>query len=237
MIRFLHLIRRAMRRRGIDVSRATPNVMDFIQHRNIDVVLDVGANVGQFGASLRNKGYQGKIVSFEPLGFEFQKLAAIAKADRNWEAHNFALGAAPGDATINVSEFSVFSSIQKLSNAATEFDTRAAVRRTETIKVRALDELFPAVFGNVLLKIDTQGYERQVLEGGRQMLPQVKGILLELPIVRLYEGAWEFHEAAEFMASIGFIPAQIQPVNFHARDKVSLLEVDCLFRPRDKQVD
>jgi FkbM family methyltransferase len=211
--------------------------MDFLEDRKIDVVLDVGANVGQFGASLRNKGYRGKIISFEPLGSEFQRLATIANADSNWEAYNFALGAASGDATINVSDSSVFSSIQTLNSAAIEFDSGAVVRRTETIKMRTLDEFFPNLSGKVLLKIDTQGYEKQVLEGGRQMLLQVKGILLELPIIMIYKGTWQFHEAVEFMASIGFIPAQIEPVIYHSKDKVSLVEVDCLFRQRDIQLD
>ena len=172
-----------------------------------------------------------------PLESEFKTLAAVAASDGNWEAHPFALGAASGDATINVSDNSVFSSIQALNDVANEFDSRTAVRRTETIRVRTLDEIFPDLSGNVLLKIDTQGYEKQVLEGGRQMLPRLKGVLLELPIIRIYEGSWKFHEAAEFMASIGFVPAQIEPVSYHTKDKVSLVEVDCLFRPHDPRLD
>lgn len=237
MISSLHLIRRTLRRHGVDVRPATPNFRDFIEDRKIDLVLDVGANVGQFGTSLRNRGYRGKIISFEPLESEFKTLATVAASDGNWEAHPFALGAASGDATINVSDNSVFSSIQALNDVANEFDSRTAVRRTETIRVRTLDEIFPNLSGNVLLKIDTQGYEKQVLEGGRQMLPRLKGVLLELPIIRIYEGSWKFHEAAEFMASIGFVPAQIEPVSYHTKDKVSLVEVDCLFRPHDPRLD
>lgn len=139
-----------------------------------------------------------KIVSFEPLASEFGRLATMAASDGNWDAHHFALGEASGANTINV-----FSSIQPLSRAANEFDDRTVVRRTETIRVCTLDEVFPDLSGNVLLKIDTQGYEKQVLEGGRRLLPRLKGVLLELPIIWIYEGTWKFHEAAEFMASIG----------------------------------
>src|ERR1700684_2872446 len=109
MISSLHLIRRTLRRHGVDVRPATPNLRDFIEDRKIDLVLDVGANVGQFGTSLRNRGYRGKIISFEPLESEYKKLAVVAASDGNWEAHQFALGAASGDATINVSDNSVFS--------------------------------------------------------------------------------------------------------------------------------
>ena len=152
-------------------------------------------------------------------------------ADGNWEAHNFALGAATGDSTINVAEFSVFSSILTSTGAATQFDSRAAVRNTETIKVRTLVKSAHDLSGKLLLKIDTQGYEKQVLDGGLKILSRFEGILMELPITQLYEGNWQFHEALEYMAAGGFVPAQIHPVNYHSKDRVSLVEVDCLFRP------
>jgi hypothetical protein len=123
------------------------------------------------------------------------------------------------------------------SGAAIRHDGNAAVARTEMIEVRALDEVCPRVKGNVLLKIDTQGYERQVLEGALAVLPAMKGVLMELPIVHLYKGTWQLHEAIAFMAAAGFVPAQIHPVNYHSADGVSLIEVDCLFRPLDERLD
>lgn len=233
------LVRRAFRRVGIDVGNARfrRDVMDFVAARGIDVVLDVGANVGQFGMSLRAKGYRGKIISFEPISSVYETLAPKARADGNWEANQFGLGAISEQAVINVSDSTVFSSMLTATSAATRFADTAVVTRQETIEVRTLNELFPALSGNVLLKIDTQGYERQVLEGGSRVLPNVKGVLMELPIVHLYEGTWQFHEAVAFMAKVGFVPAQIHPVNFHTADQVSLLEVDCLFRPRDSRLD
>lgn len=220
--------------RRIDFSR---NVMGFIADRKIDVVLDVGGNVGQFGASLRRKGYRGKIVSFEPIASVYQVLAARAEADGDWETNNFALGANPESLDINVSEASVFSSILPSTIAAAHFNDTATVTHVETIEVRCLDDICSGLSGNVLLKIDTQGYERQVLEGGRTVLPMMKGVLMELPIIHLYERTWRFHEAIEYMADAGFVPAQIHPVSYHSADEVSLVEVDCLFRPRDLRLD
>jgi FkbM family methyltransferase len=232
-------IRRNLRRLDLDLVRASfrQTVMDFIFDRNIDTVLDVGANVGQFASELRAKGYTGKIISFEPVPSVFQILSETAEADPNWEVHNFALGATAERATINISDSSVFSSLLPTTNAATAFTDTAASTRTEIIEVRPLDEVLPAVSGNILLKIDTQGFERHVLEGGRNTLPGLKGVLMELPIIQLYEGNWQFHEAVAFMSDAGFVPAQIHPVNFHSLDKVSLVEVDCLFRPLDPRLD
>jgi FkbM family methyltransferase len=233
------LIQSGLRRFGLELRRTGFNrdVMDFIVDREIDTVLDVGANVGQFGESLRANGYRGKIISFEPILSVHRILAAKASADGNWQTHNFALGDAASETTINVTDYSTFSSILPQTVAATQFDDTAAVTHSESIKVRTLDDCCPALAGNPLLKIDTQGYERQVLGGARHALPMMKAVLMELPIIRLYEGIWRFHEAIEFMAEIGFVPAQIHPVNYHSVDTVSLVEVDCLFRPRDERWD
>lgn len=233
------LIRRTLRRFDIDVGRIgfRRSVTDFISHRNIDMVLDVGANVGQFATELRNNGYTGQIRSFEPLSSVFPILSAAAEGDDQWQVYNFALGAVSGQSTINVSESTVFSSLLPVSSAAAAYADTAVSNHTETIEVRTLDEVLPAVTGNVLLKIDTQGFEKQVLEGAQKTLSKMKGVLMELPIIHLYKGNWQFHEAVAYMAAAGFVPAQIHPVNFHWIDNVSLVEVDCLFRPLDPRLD
>lgn len=211
--------------------RRVRDLIDFIQDRDIDVVIDVGANIGQFGESLRADGYKGKIVSFEPIKSAFQTLSSKAASDGNWETHHCALGAAPGTANLHVSELTVFSSILKLTDVAKLHDDRIAVEHTEEVPVRTLDQIAAELPGEMFLKIDTQGYERQVIEGARQIMPRLKGVLMELPIVHVYEGEWRFYEALEFMADAGFVPAQIQPVNYHGADQVSAVEFDCLFRP------
>jgi FkbM family methyltransferase len=228
-----HFVKRNVKRFGLEVRRVEPDLMDFITDRGVNVVLDVGANTGQFGELLRLKGYEGKIISFEPIKAVYETLSVKAAADGNWEVNNFGLGAKSERAMINVAQNSVFSSILPSTNAALQFDSQATVSRTEEIDVRKLDDIGLDMSGNILLKIDTQGFEKSVLEGGQHIALTVKGILLELPIVHLYEGTWQFHEAVEYMSQTGFVPAQIHPVNYHSADRVSLIEVDCLFRPRD----
>jgi FkbM family methyltransferase len=212
--------------------RRVRDIFDFIADRKIDVVIDVGANVGQFGESLRAGGYRGKIVSFEPIASAFHDLSKKAAKDGNWEAHQCGLGAAPGVAILNVSELSVFSSIMETTNVASQQDKRIAVDHTEEISLRTLDEVAAGLTGRIFLKVDTQGYERKTLEGGRKTLPRLSGIMLELPVIHAYKGSWRFDEAVRFMDDAGFVPAQILPVNYHTVDNVSAVEFDCLFRPR-----
>lgn len=227
------VIRAIYKRLGIlEVGRRRArDLIDFIEDRKIDLVIDVGANVGQFGQSLRAGGYRGRIVSFEPIKSAYQTLAKKAAADGNWEVHRCGLGAVAGTAALHVSELSVCSSILELTSAATLHDSRFAVDHTEEIVVSTLDEVAAGLSGRMLLKVDTQGYERNVIEGGLKTLPLLMGILLELPIIHVYAGDWQFHEAVKFMSDAGFVPAQIQAVGYHGVDNVSAVEFDCLFRP------
>jgi FkbM family methyltransferase len=233
------LLRRVLNRFGYDVHRIGfgRDLMDFIRSREIDVVLDVGANVGQFGESLRAGGFLGKIISFEPLSAAYEALAVKAEADGNWDSHHFALGAKTERRSINVAAMSVFSSLLPFTAAAGRHHSGATLARCEEIDIRTLDEVCPRLSGKTLLKIDTQGYEQPVLEGGRCTLPMMRGVLMELPIVSLYQQTWQLHEAIVFMADAGFVPAQFHPVSYHTRDSVSLIEVDCLFRRHDSRID
>ena len=97
-------------------SKAPPsNHESLVEHTNerfleqcrdfaIDVVLDVGANTGQFAQALRAQGYHGHIVSFEPLSDAHAALVAAADSDPLWDvAERCAIGAQDGWAEINIS--------------------------------------------------------------------------------------------------------------------------------------
>lgn len=111
-----------------------------------------------------------------------------------------------------------------------------AVDHTEEVPIYTLDQFFGSQAGKTLVKIDTQGYERKVLEGASQTIARAVGILMELPVIHTYKGEWHFHEALKYMYELGFVPAQIQAVGYHGADNVSAVDFDCLFRPRG-QVD
>jgi hypothetical protein len=140
---------------------------------------------------------------------------------------------------INVSKNSQFSSFNDLRETATSFDPNAEFKASESVVVKTLDEAAPPrdLGSNVLLKIDTQGYERPVLEGAKVTLKRVSGVLLELPIINIYKDNWRFHEAVAYMNESGFVLAQVHPVNIHNRARDSATEFDCLFRPIDPTID
>lgn len=232
------ILRAAYKRLGIMHlgRRRVRDLRDFLESRDVDTVIDVGANVGQFGESLRANGYRGRIISFEPTQAAYDELARKAAADGNWETHHCGLGAQPGTAILNASELSVFNSILELSKVAELHDNRMAVDHTEEIPIYTLDQIAGSLTGRVFVKIDTQGYERQVMEGGKRTISRAAGILMELPVIHTYAGEWQFHEALRYMFEAGFVPAQIQAVGYHGSDNVSAVDFDCLFRPLS-QVD
>jgi FkbM family methyltransferase len=206
--------------------------IDFINSRAIDLVVDVGANTGQYGEYLRYAGFRGRIVSFEPTAAAYQELAAKAAIDGMWTAENMAIGDEDGTASINVSELSVFSSILSQTPAALAFDPNARNVGKEVVAVARLDGLQLPQSNAALLKIDTQGFEQQVLAGASRCLASFIGVQMELPIIHLYEGAWSFDEAVAYMRQAGFQISNLIPVNYDTTDTVSLVEVECIFRRR-----
>lgn len=226
--------RRTLRRFGWDLRRiehfGEPTLVDFLGHQGIDLVLDVGANEGQFALDLRDAGYAGEIVSFEPILSVYEKLAASAASDSRWTVHCLALGDVSGSAKISVTARSVFSSIKPQSQLLRDWHSDTAVMRSELIEITTLDRIFaPFMERRVFLKIDTQGYEQQVLLGARSSLSRIRAVQLELPAVHFYEDVWSLGEAITFMERAGFTLAQMRSA-VHLPGQAAVAELDCVFR-------
>jgi FkbM family methyltransferase len=227
------LAKAMLRKKGLQLVRE-PDLAMFLAVHQVDLVLDIGANVGQFAQGLRRSGYHGRIHSFEPIGDVFDQLAQASSGDPLWSATRSAVGATPGEVAINVSALSVLSSIKPGTPAAAAFDARSAVIRTETVPVTTIaDILSQDAGGAVFLKVDTQGYEEEVLAGARPVSDRIVGLQLELPISHLYADVWSFEEAVASVRSLGFTPAQFRTVNTVPGDPASALEFDCVFRRID----
>lgn len=229
----------SLHRAGWDLRRlgnfSEPTLADFLRLQAIDLVLDVGANEGQFAIGLRDAGYTGEILSFEPIPSVFEKLAASAAGDRTWTARCLALGDRVGTAEIAVTERTVYSSIKPQSALRREVgDPDTTVIATETVELATLDSIFAPFAGRtVFLKLDTQGFEQQVLAGAAQSLPRIAAAQLELPIVHFYERVWSLTDAISFMERAGFVIAQLRPVHYMA-GTASLAEIDCVFERRNR---
>jgi len=179
-----------------------------LQHKKIDLILDVGANIGQYAQSLIGLGYKGNIISFEPLSGVYEMLVRKTQKYPNWKAtEKIGLGDYDGEAEINVSKNYVSSSILNMSDEHIKASPEALYVNKETIKVKKLDSVFHEYknkFKNIFLKIDAQGYEEQVLKGASDSLSEINGLQLELSLVHLYDGQKLFLEMVEIIRSYGF---------------------------------
>jgi len=182
--------------------------------RGIDLVLDVGANTGQYARSLRRDGYRGRIVSFEPLPDAFSRLATAAGRDQAWDCHQVALGPADSRAVLNVAGNSVSSSLLPMLHRHLQAAPSSRYRGSVEVEVRALDSLAERLrlrSHRTHLKLDVQGYESSVLEGARRALELVELLELELSVVPLYEGQALFREMIDLLEERGFRLASLEP--------------------------
>lgn len=174
----------------------------------VNVVFDIGANVGQFGKELRLEGYAGRIVSFEPLSNAHARLLKAAKADCNWTvAPQMAIGSCDATVDIHIAGDSVSSSVLGMLDAHLEAAPDSAYVGAELVAMRRLDSIAGAYLreGDVpFLKVDVQGCESQVLAGARELLPRLIGLHVELALVPCYSGQRSFGQVASALSTAGF---------------------------------
>jgi FkbM family methyltransferase len=195
-------------------------------------VLDVGANVGQFAQMVRRTGYKGAIVSFEALPSAHENLTARASQDPHWKvAPCVALGRSSGSAEINVAGNSVSSSLLAMREQHVEAAPESRYVDRRVVPIESLDTLLPSVLqtpGDLYLKIDTQGYEEEVLRGSQQTLPRVSAVQLEVSLIQLYDDAPSLLEIFTLMEELQFEPFQIIP-GFRSEPDGRLLQFDAIF--------
>lgn len=199
---------------------------------NIDIVFDVGANTGQFAQQLRDVGYEGQIISFEPLSNAYVKLKGHASLDSKWIVHDrCAIGDNEGVISINIAGNSLSSSILPMLESHSAADGASAYVGREIVTVRRLDSVARDYIGestNYFVKIDTQGYEWQVLEGGLSTLKSARGVIVELSFVPLYEGQRLWRELVDRLEAEGFVLWALQKGFTDLRDGRTL-QADAIF--------
>jgi FkbM family methyltransferase len=209
-------------------SGRRPKMMERL---GINLVLDVGANNGPYALELRRSGYQGRIFSYEPLSEAFAELSRSAAGDKLWKTVNCACGAKAGSATINVARNSYSSSLLPIAGKCVENAPEAALDSLETVSVCTLDDSVMDSLSpddHVWLKIDTQGYEREVLKGASRLMPRVRALECELSLVPLYDGQPLIDEMISMIYQMGFRMVGVTPA-FSEKETDDTLQVDGTF--------
>lgn len=244
MRKIIEVFRRFVNSFGFDVVRYSPrNDLVKVRERvlkdlDISLVLDVGANEGLYGQQLRDTGYRGKIVSFEPLKEPFDKLMHRSGLDKDWICRKEALGDVNGIARIHVGNRSSISSMLAMHPSLAEIAPELGMFDQEDTAVARLDCLWEDLCvsersGNVYLKIDVQGFECQVLEGCAGVLDRVSAVEIELSLRELYKGQCLIDEALCWLRTHGFTCVHIEP-SFVDHRRGHILQMDGIFLRLDK---
>jgi len=213
-------------------SSETAQLMKTLAEHRINLVFDVGANAGHFGRFLRDAGYLGRIVSFEPLSAAWNLLRKASYNDPHWEAApRTAIGSQNGEIEINVAQNAVSSSILPMHTAHVVAAHESKYIGVERVPLRRLDSVAAAYIqphSVAFLKVDTQGYEDQVLKGAESILDRIVGIQLELSTVPLYAGQLLYDDFFALLKPLGFELWAVCPVLVDPQSG-RLLQLDATF--------
>jgi FkbM family methyltransferase len=232
-------LRNAVRSTGFDAARhggghlfAEGFVETFRREKlsdgSIRTVLDVGGAVGQYGNHIREHGFAGSILSFEPQNRSYQQLQQHATADGRWTAYHTALGSEESEIEMHVASNYSSSSILPMSGNQVFGITTTAV---EKVKLSRLDKLAlsDASFqGPAWMKLDVQGYEIEVLKGATAILEHVPYIESELSIASLYEGQPLIGEVINYLDSLGYDLFALGNPLVH-KESIRIMQLDGIF--------
>lgn len=214
------LVKRLINNAGWNLTRLTPSsnpafqILSTLRYINANLVFDVGANIGQFAQELRSVGYSGEIVSFEPLTIAHGVLNRESESDENWHVHpRAAVGDHDGEIEINVAGNSVSSSVLPMLGAhssAAEGSSYVAAEYAPIVCLDSVAHQYLKPDSRCFIKIDTQGFEWQVLDGAVETIKRAHGVLVELSLVPLYEGQRLWQDIIDRLVSDGFTLWAIQ---------------------------
>lgn len=202
-----------------------------LAHFGITKVLDVGANIGQYAQELRKINFAGDIVSFEPISSVYETLKKNRKSDQKFTAKNFALGDKNETKTINISKNLASSSFFNRAKHLEENAKQTEYVSEEKVEIKSLDSIFETICNAndvIFLKLDTQGYEKNILSGAKESLKKIKGVQIELALKPSYNGAPEYKEIIQILEEAGFTLFSLEE-GFEDEKTGQLLEVDAVF--------
>ena len=217
--------------------RTKTKLETLLMQYQVDMVFDIGANIGQCGPWFRWIGFDKTIVSFEPISHLFQQLSQNAKSDQKWLVENVALGEKEDVRMINVSGgHGGASSLLTMTEHVVKHAPDQAVIRQEEITITTVERMMKKYYpegDRLFLKIDAQGYEKQVIEGIGNELERVIGLKLEMSLVENYRGELLMRDMLPFLERMGFHLVEFE--NGWSNEKTGeMYQVDGVFFRTDR---
>jgi FkbM family methyltransferase len=182
-----------------------------IATEGVELAVDVGANDGRWVVDLRRGGYNGRVISFEPDSRAYRDLCVAAARDAEWDHRQVAVGDGPSTLILNLSESALWNSFLPIAASTVEAEAKAQYIGIERVPVERLDDLLSSK-ESLLVKVDVQGFERQVFEGAPETLAKALLVEVELTPVALYEGQDLMLQVMETLERNGLTLALVENV-------------------------
>lgn len=178
------------------------DIINFYENNDAQYILDIGANVGQSANNFRKFFSKAKIICFEPVNSTYDILKEKTKNDKLIVCENYALGDKEGTTKINLSTNSGLNSLVEDVNK--RFDSN----NKQKIKISTVDSyLAKEKIEHInLIKIDTEGFDLNVLKGASETLIEGRVDFIVCEIDFLYESSkGNFEEINRYLQSKGYL--------------------------------
>lgn len=199
---------------GLDVHRlakSPAHTLLGLRYLPIRTIIDVGANTGQFARRAREIFPSASLICFEPLPEAFAELSEWAKTcgDGRVKVLQRAIGEEAGVVKMfNHAEHNASSSLLATTTKATslypQLSNQVPAEVILTTLDKAVDEFAIDLQGDVLIKLDVQGYEDRVIRGGHATFERGRACIVEINLDGLYENQAEFLEIQHLLGNLGY---------------------------------
>ena len=199
----------------IDKYYHQKKIFKFLKDFDIKIILDVGAHKGEFLQSIKKIINFEKIYSFEPQKKIYRKLNIFSIENKIF-CFNFALGNNNEIRNLKINKKTSTSTFSDINNLSLFYKIKSFILRGSTkssfideekVSVMKLDDFCDDYkISNIdLLKIDTEGHEKQVLEGALNLIKEkkIKYILLEFHLSNMYRN-YSVNDLENFLDNYNF---------------------------------
>ena len=211
-------------------------ISNFLQNRSIETVIDIGAHKGEFAQNALQIKSVNKIIAFEPQKKIFQLLKEKFANNKKITLNNFALSEKVEKKIMKINKMTATSTLNhEINKNSLYFKFKSfllyqknSIISEEEINTTTFDVFFneETFDENTLLKIDTEGYELQVLKGSERKIKEVKYILIENQFSKMYKGV-NFKDCHDFLRKKNFkLLKKFRFPTLHYEDRLYINELN-----------
>jgi FkbM family methyltransferase len=193
-----------------------------MENLGVDYVLDIGANIGQFALELRRSGFEGKILSVEPLSDPFRILQNNFGSDDFWTGRSLLIGEQCKSARIEKWGDSSTASVLQVADETLKNHQYLNSRGFEISEMKTLEcfinsEQELSTSSNIFLKLDVQGYEEHILATLPAVAHRISIIQLETSLSKIYEGGSHLSSTAALLDMLNYTVVSVMTERFQKK--------------------